>query len=225
MPFDGTNYISRKVDWAVEQGVVVVTMAGNLGPGDRTIKAPGDSKLAITVGATNQNGTAIVQSSGRGPTLDGRIKPDIVAPGVGLLTTGAKGENATTEKCGTSLSTALITGVTALIRESHPEWTAEQLKNSILRTALDRGPLGPDNVYGHGLIAATAAVKITGGQDERNLELSNFGSNTTMQNFPNSLQFLQQSNLTQDEESDLKSCTQITIGKKRPPSIAVITYR
>jgi len=85
-PCDGTDAISQAVDKAVSKGVVVVVAAGNSGPDAGTITSPGCSKKGITVGAVDDNDNVPSWSS-RGPTDDGRVKPDLVAPGVGITST------------------------------------------------------------------------------------------------------------------------------------------
>ncbi|MCB0167646.1 MAG: S8 family serine peptidase, partial [Anaerolineae bacterium] len=79
---DGTDALSVMCDEAVTQmGVVVCVAAGNSGPGERTVGSPGCARLVITVGAMDDSGR-IASFSSRGPTADGRVKPDIVFPGV-----------------------------------------------------------------------------------------------------------------------------------------------
>ncbi|MEM2960761.1 MAG: S8 family serine peptidase, partial [Candidatus Bathyarchaeia archaeon] len=90
-PCDGTCDLCRACDKAVEAGVVVVVAAGNSGPDSKTITCPGNARNVITVGATDDHGTTsttddtIAEWSSRGPTADGRVKPDVVAPGVNIM--------------------------------------------------------------------------------------------------------------------------------------------
>ncbi|MBI1878973.1 MAG: S8 family serine peptidase [Chloroflexi bacterium] len=80
-PCDGTDALSTLVDEAVRQaGVVVCVAAGNDGPEAKTIGSPGCARFVITVGAISDN-DQIARFSSRGPTADGRNKPDIVLPG------------------------------------------------------------------------------------------------------------------------------------------------
>jgi hypothetical protein len=71
-------------DAAVERGIVVVTAAGNRGPGFRTLITPGDGDSVLTAGAEDSLGT-LASFSSRGPTADQRLKPDLTAPGVQLF--------------------------------------------------------------------------------------------------------------------------------------------
>src|SRR5439155_1377426 len=66
---------------AAAHGILVVTAAGNGGPGFRTLVTPGDADSVITAGAEDSLG-ALASFSSRGPTADGRLKPDLTAPGV-----------------------------------------------------------------------------------------------------------------------------------------------
>jgi subtilisin family serine protease len=83
--------IDQAVKKAWEAGIVVVAAAGNDGPARRTIKAPGDSPYALTVGAADDNNTPdpsddrIADFSSRGPTPAGLKKPDLVAPGEAIM--------------------------------------------------------------------------------------------------------------------------------------------
>ena len=90
---DGTDVASQAVDAAVAAGIVVITAAGNSGPANCTIKSPAAAESAMTVGAmadTGAGGFSHAWFSSRGPTADGRIKPDISAPGVLVVIAGAR---------------------------------------------------------------------------------------------------------------------------------------
>lgn len=88
---DGTDALSVMCDEAVTQaGVVVCVAAGNTGPEERTVGSPGCARLVITVGAMDDSGR-IASFSSRGPTADGRVKPDIVFPGVNIVAAQAAG--------------------------------------------------------------------------------------------------------------------------------------
>lgn len=159
-----TATITRAADLAAKKGIVVVTAAGNEGGGAwRYIIAPADGDSVIAVGAIQSNGV-IAYFSSRGPSFDGRIKPDIVAMGAGVSCVAVPPATGTgtayTAADGTSLATPLAAGVAALILAAHPELTPMQVREALIKTADRFGT--PDNTYGYGLIDALAAVHYWG---------------------------------------------------------------
>ena len=110
---------------------------------------PADARGSLTVGAIPhwrwQTGPQEPFSS-QGPTIDGRIKPDIMGPdGVNTFSYGSKGF------FGTSAATPHIAGAAALIKSSNLEnFTAQILRNKLLEATVDLGERGKDNVYGQG---------------------------------------------------------------------------
>jgi serine protease AprX len=145
-PCDGTDALSTLCDEAVEQtGVIICAAAGNTGPGERTVGTPGCARRVITVGAVDDN-DQMARFSSRGPTSDGRIKPDIVYPGVSIVAAQAAGTElgpVVTEGyiaiSGTSMATPHASGVAALMLEANPQLTADQVKTRMVAAALDLG--------------------------------------------------------------------------------------
>jgi subtilisin family serine protease len=132
-PTDGTDPISREVNYLAENGIAVVTAAGNKGPSFQTIGAPGAADLAITVGKTNDR-DQVTWDSSRGPTLDGRLKPDLVAPGARILAASPlvlRRGLYTSFDC-TSYAVPHVTGVIALLKQAHPDATTSDLKTAIM---------------------------------------------------------------------------------------------
>jgi len=150
-PCDGTDAISQAVDKAVNRGVVVVVAAGNSGPDAGTITSPGCSKKGITVGAVDDNDNVPSWSS-RGPTDDGRVKPDLVAPGVGITSTWLADFKSLS---GTSMSTPHVSGVAALLLEADPSLKPDEVKEALKATALDLGL--DENTQGAGRVDAYEA--------------------------------------------------------------------
>ncbi len=109
----------------VQEELMIVFSAGNSGPGGNTIGSPGTAKNVLTVGAMGHgNSSAIAGFSSRGPTDDGRVKPDIVAPGSSTVSAAGDAENSnvidsgtTSIKSGTSMSAPTIAGGAALARQ------------------------------------------------------------------------------------------------------------
>ncbi|MHB9111903.1 MAG: S8 family serine peptidase [Thermoleophilia bacterium] len=106
---------------------------------------PADSPYAMTVGAVPYGGTTIEYFSSRGPTIDGRTKPDIVAPdGVSTVTYGAN------SFYGTSAATPHAAGAATLIKAAFPAYTSSQIQAMLESRATDLGAAGKDNTYGSG---------------------------------------------------------------------------
>ena len=163
---DGSDIASLAVNRAVESGMVTVVAAGNEGPGEKTIGTPAAAEKAITVGAmadVAEGGFFLGYFSGRGPTADGRIKPDIVAPGVYITCCVANSVNQYESYSGTSLSAPFLSGVAALILEANPALTPLQIKDILCETAEDWGETGKDNDYGCGRLNAYRAIETAGG--------------------------------------------------------------
>ncbi|GAI05605.1 unnamed protein product, partial [marine sediment metagenome] len=87
---DSTDALGETCDAVVDEGIVVCVAAGNEGPNPGTICTPGSARKVITVGAATEEDQVATFSS-RGPTADGRPKPDVVLPGVGIIGARARG--------------------------------------------------------------------------------------------------------------------------------------
>ena len=168
--------IARAAENAVERGpngITVIAAAGNEG---RQIVAPGCAHNVITVGAINDNNDGIQSNdtvwseSGHGPTFEGIVKPDLVAPGVSI--TALKKDAVPTDPLslqyydagdGTSYAAPHVAGVAALLYEKNPTWTAAQIKAALKQTA-DLHNLGSDeNMRGKGLVDAFDAINLSSG--------------------------------------------------------------
>jgi serine protease AprX len=169
---DGTEALSAAIDNATAVGLLVVVAAGNRGPGMCSIGSPAAAASALTVGAmadTGEGGFQLAPFSSRGPTLDGRIKPDVVGPGVEI--TSAKRVSGYEPRSGTSMAAPFVAGVAALMLDVNPSLTPQQLKAMIMNTATDwgrggdntaAGSSGPDIDYGAGRLDAYAAIRAAG---------------------------------------------------------------
>jgi subtilisin family serine protease len=154
---DGEQPItSRALRKARELGVVCVTSAGNEGPQPRTLGPPADHWGGLTIGAVDSLGQ-IVGFSSRGPTSDGRTKPDLVGRGYNCVAVKPLSHHSYILANGTSLSTPVVAGVVALVRGAHPDWSAERVIRALKSTA-DRSDR-PDNSYGWGVPDAMAAIR------------------------------------------------------------------
>ncbi|MBU0492123.1 MAG: S8 family serine peptidase [Chloroflexi bacterium] len=143
-------------------GIVPVFAAGNLGPATETSVSPANYAEALAVGATN-NVDALYAESSRGPSAcDEAIFPDLVAPGVSILTTERYGLYM--QMTGTSAAAPHAAGGLALLLSAFPGLTVAEQEATLLTTVVDRGPAGPDNGYGHGRLDLLAAFQqLSGG--------------------------------------------------------------
>lgn len=144
-----TALITQAANIANSLGVVVINSAGNEGtnPGWKKITPPADGFSVIAVGAVDAD-EAIVNFSSRGPTADGRIKPDVCALGSGDYVANYI-NNGYTFESGTSFSAPLIAGSIALLLEAHPDWDPV-IVNSVLKRSSSQAR-NPDNDYGWGI--------------------------------------------------------------------------
>lgn len=146
-----------------KQGIFVTAAAGNSGPKKGTITTPGISPSIVTVGAVDDKRTVdisddvVAEFSSRGPAHGNIPKPDVVAPGVNVVslntdrdyTGGPKLyslEKAYTTMSGTSVAAPIVAGIAALIFEAHPEYTPDEVKALIMKYArsIDK------NIYAQG---------------------------------------------------------------------------
>lgn len=155
--FDGkTSIISIAGDRAAYLGIVVCNATGNYYQTDPpSLGSASDGDSVIGVGAVDKKGT-ITSFSSNGPTSDGRIKPDVVAPGASVYVARMGEGNYYDFSNGTSFSTPITAGVCALILSAHPELNAMQVRDALRNTA--NNTASPNNVYGWGLINAYKAI-------------------------------------------------------------------
>lgn len=134
-PCDGDCPLCEEADSAVKNGVVVVAAAGNDGPLRKRIDCPGNAHSVIAVGASDSD-DFIPLWSGRGPTKDGRVKPDLVAPGINIKSTYLDGKYAYWS--GTSFAAPQVAGAAALLLQAK-NLAPAQIKDALLRSAKDLG--------------------------------------------------------------------------------------
>jgi serine protease AprX len=155
--YDGNTCVTTiAADYAASVGIVVCNCAGNGGPAASTLGAPADADSIVTVGAVYSSGT-IIGFSSRGPTYDGRIKPEVCAQGSSVYCASAASDSYISTANGTSLSTPLVAGAAALLIEAHPDWTAMEVREALMQTA--SRALTPDNNYGWGIVNTMSAIR------------------------------------------------------------------
>jgi len=145
----------------VAAGITPVFAAGNFGPYPSTSASPANNPSAFAVGAVD-NADGIYEGSSRGPTTCGtgtpRVFPDVVAPGVDVLTADLFGGYI--RGTGTSLAAPHVSGALALLLNAAPELTVEQQRIALMASAVDLGASGSDNTYGFGRIDVLAAYQM-----------------------------------------------------------------
>ncbi|MDG4809305.1 S8 family serine peptidase [Micromonospora sp. WMMD1120] len=141
-PTDGTDPMSQAVnDLTAETGALFVVAAGNAGAA-RTVGSPGAATAALTVGAVDRDDN-LADFSSRGPRVgDNGLKPEITAPGVGIVAARAAGTtmgtpvgDAYTTASGTSMATPHVSGAAAILAQEHPDWSAGRLKDALVSTS------------------------------------------------------------------------------------------
>ncbi len=161
----------------------IVWSVGNERAGDRcdvegfgdyySLAPPAAAKNPIVVGAVQSDTLVVTDASSWGPTDDGRLKPDLVAPGCqssddfGVTSCDTTGDYAS--RCSTSMATAAVTGISALLIQQHrlsypaaPDPLNSTIKALLVNTAADEVAAddlpGPDYHYGYGLVQVVPAV-------------------------------------------------------------------
>ena len=145
---DGRHALmSRQASHIADKGMILVCSAGNSGAGSwKRITPPGDADNVLTVGAIDKRAVLATFSS-VGNTADHRVKPDVVAVGVGsdvIRTDGNQGR-----ANGTSFSSPIMCGMVTCLWQACPTLTAKEVIELVRRSG-DRAGF-PDNIYGYGV--------------------------------------------------------------------------
>lgn len=151
-----TAVTSVAASMAADLGILVCNAAGNGGPADRTLVAPADAFDILACGAVDSFGT-LVSFSSRGPTADGRIKPELLAQGSRTYLANPSNFSGFTRGSGTSFATPLIACAATVMRNIHPDWSPRQIREALLFTAGNR--LAPNNQKGWGVPDVFAAAQ------------------------------------------------------------------
>ena len=173
------KYLEDPLDFAVERlwdaGILVVVSAGNRGAGGSKIDKPADDPFVLTVGAADLRSTVstsddrVAPFSSCGPTGDGVAKPDLVAPGVNIVSSRAPGSTLDAMRpearvgesgfkgTGTSQAAAVVSGIAALMFEAQPSLTPDEAKAALVGTTTT--DLAGQPCAGAGLVHAGRALQ------------------------------------------------------------------
>lgn len=142
-----TALMSRQASKVADKGMILVCSAGNAGAGSwKKITPPGDADHVLTTGAIDKKGL-LASFSSIGNTADNRIKPDVVAVGLGSDVMGTDG--IIRRGNGTSFASPILCGMVTCLWQSRPELTAKEVIELVQRSG-DRSKF-PDNIYGYGV--------------------------------------------------------------------------
>ncbi len=176
---DGTTSLELAVDEVWEAGVVNFKSTGNGGPERRTITVPAAARGILATGAmldplgvddpaatgtpadqviSASFGFQLATFSSRGPTTDGRVKPDIAAPGVSIMSTEAGTEDGYVAFSGTSMASPFAAGTAALVLDANPALSPDEVREILTSTTEDWGLAGDDVDYGWGRLQVHQAV-------------------------------------------------------------------
>ena len=144
---DGTDPASLAVDALSEQyGLLAVAAAGNEGPEPGTIPTFGTASSALTVAAVDDD-DLIAGFSSVGPRVDGALKPDIAAPGVGIVAARAAGttldepvDDQHVAASGTSMAAPHVAGAAAVLQSARPDLTGQELKDVLMASTQHEQP-------------------------------------------------------------------------------------
>lgn len=158
------SLMSHTASMAADKGMVVVCSAGNSGSGQwKKITPPGDAEHVLTVGALHHD-LSNAEFSSVGNTVDGRVKPDVMAVGVSSVVAGTSGS--VSRANGTSFASPTLCGVVACFWQACPWLTAKEVVKAVQQSG-DRMDC-PDNIYGYGVPNLWKAYK----EQLRNRQLS-----------------------------------------------------
>ncbi|TYB52963.1 S8 family serine peptidase [Nonomuraea sp. PA05] len=144
---------------SAEYGTLFVIASGNDGP--QQLGSPSSADAALSVGASYRDADTVAQFSSTGPRPgDAAVKPDLIAPGVGIVAARAnapEGGDQYAEMSGTSMATPHVAGAAAIVAGLHPGWKADRVKAALMASTAPGEELGA-YVQGSGRVDVARAV-------------------------------------------------------------------
>jgi len=157
-----TSHMTLAADIATRKGMIPVNSAGNSGSSDwHYISIPADAFDILTVGAVGAD-RMLAGFSSRGPSADGRVKPDVSSMGYNTIGLDAGGENVG-QISGTSFASPLVAGLVACLWQLHPDRSAHDIMDAVRRSASQYDH--PDGDLGYGIPDFWRAHLLLGGRD------------------------------------------------------------
>jgi subtilisin family serine protease len=205
-----TARITIAADLAVKWGIFVVNSASNSGyhPDHNTLGAPADGDSVITVGAVDGSG-ARASFSSVGPTVDGRIKPDLMAMGSGVYVARSSSPTSYGYSGGTSFSCPILAGASALILSVDPTLTPMELLDLLRQTASQSA--NPDRLMGWGIINTLDVVNSLNPTIVENEVPDNF---YILRNYPNPFNPSTKVQFSVPQQSDVKITLHDMLGRE-----------
>lgn len=159
-----TSLMAQAFNAATDNGLHCTQGAGNFGhdddPATNHLVTPADSFDVISVGAVYVDGDIAIFSSD-GPTVDGRLKPEVLARGASTVTVHPDILDAYTSVSGTSIATPLVASAVACLAQARPDWNVGQMRDALFLNASDYAQTqqtDPLFIRGYGIVDAPAAL-------------------------------------------------------------------
>jgi hypothetical protein len=155
--YDGKTCVTTiAANLADTLGILVVNAMGNSGPTSPSLGAPADAFKSLSCGAVNSS-SVLASFSSRGPTFDGRIKPELCARGISTACATSQSNTSYGGASGTSLSTPLVAGAACLVIQARPGFPPSLIRQAMMETA--NNAASPNNDYGWGIVNTAAAIE------------------------------------------------------------------